>query len=68
MEQPDVRPQLRELLDWYDEVLTRVQAGALVAPGEERKLRAEADQVRALLDLLNADEAPVERESDLPPG
>jgi hypothetical protein len=66
MERPDIRPQLRELLDWYDDVLTRVQAGALVAPGEERKLRTEADQVRELLALLNTDEAPVERESDLP--
>lgn len=66
MERPDIRPQLRELLEWYDDVLTRVQAGALVSPGEERKLRAEAAQVRELLSLLNADEPPVERESDLP--
>lgn len=66
MERPDIRPQLRELLEWYDDVLARVQAGALVSPGEERKLRSEAAQVRELLSLLNADEPPVERESDLP--
>ena len=66
MERPDIRPQLRELLEWYDDVLTRVQAGALVSPGEERKLRAEAAQVRELLSVLNSDEPPVERESNLP--
>ena len=68
MERPDIRPQLRVLLDWYDDVLARVQAGAIVAPGEEQKLRMEAKRVRELLELFNADEAPPERESDLPAG
>jgi hypothetical protein len=29
---PDIRPQLREMLVWYDDVLGRIAAGALVAP------------------------------------
>jgi hypothetical protein len=35
---PDVRPQLREFLAWYEEVLGRVEAGAVVAPGEQERL------------------------------
>jgi hypothetical protein len=57
VERPDIRPQLRELLDWYEDVLARIEAGALVAPGEQEKLRAEASSVASLLALLDADEA-----------
>jgi hypothetical protein len=28
---PDVRPQLREFLAWYEEVLGRIESGAIVA-------------------------------------
>jgi hypothetical protein len=39
---PDVRPQLREFLAWYEEVLGRIEAGAVVAPGEQERLTEEA--------------------------
>ena len=32
---PDLRPQLRAYLAWYEEVLARVESGAVVAPGEQ---------------------------------
>jgi len=35
---PDIRPQLREFLAGYEEVLGRIEAGAVVAPGEQERL------------------------------
>jgi hypothetical protein len=51
---PDIRPQLREFLSWYDEVLERIEAGAIVAPGEQERLTEEASAVAHLLDLLDS--------------
>jgi hypothetical protein len=53
---PDVRPQLRELLAWYDDVLGRIAAGALVAPGVAERLSEERDHTARLLELLDAGE------------
>jgi hypothetical protein len=53
---PDVRPQLRELVAWYDDVLGRVAAGALVAPGVAERLGEERDFTVRLLELLDAGE------------
>jgi hypothetical protein len=53
---PDVRPQLRELVAWYDDVLGRVAAGALVAPGVAERLGEERDFTARLLELLDAGE------------
>jgi hypothetical protein len=51
---PEIRPQLREYLAWYEEVLARVESGAVVAPGEEERLTEEASAVAHLLDLLDS--------------
>jgi surfactin synthase thioesterase subunit len=53
---PDIRPQLREFLAWYEEVLGRIEAGAVVAPGEQERLTEEASAVAVahLLDLLDS--------------
>jgi surfactin synthase thioesterase subunit len=51
---PDIRPQLREYLAWYEEVLGRIEAGALMAPGEQERLTEEASAVAHLLDLLDS--------------
>ena len=51
---PDVRPQLREFLAWYEEVLGRIESGAVVAPGEQERLLEEASAVAHLLDLLGS--------------
>jgi hypothetical protein len=51
---PDIRPQLREFLAWYEEVLGRIQSGAIVAPGEQERLTEEASAVAHLLDLLDS--------------
>jgi surfactin synthase thioesterase subunit len=51
---PDIRPQLREFLAWYEEVLGRIEAGAVVAPGEQQRLTEEASAVAHLLDLLDS--------------
>jgi hypothetical protein len=51
---PDIRPQLRKFLAWYEEVLGRIESGALVAPGEEERLTEEASAVAHLLDLLDS--------------
>jgi hypothetical protein len=51
---PDVRPQLREFLAWYEEVLGRIESGAIVAPGEQERLTKEASAVAHLLDLLDS--------------
>ena len=53
-ERPDIRPQLREFLAWYEEVLGRIASGALVAPGEQERLTEEASAVAHLLDLLDS--------------
>jgi hypothetical protein len=50
---PDVRPELRELLEWYREVVERIEAGAIVEPGEEDRLREEAALVDELLQRLD---------------
>jgi hypothetical protein len=51
---PDVRPQLRDFLEWYEEVLGRIESGAVVAPGEQERLTEEASAVAHLLDLLDS--------------
>jgi hypothetical protein len=51
---PDVRPQLREFLAWYEEVLGRIESGAVVAPGERERLTEEASAAAHLLDLLDS--------------
>jgi hypothetical protein len=51
---PDIRPQLRAYLAWYEEVLGRVESGAIVAPGEQERLTEEASAVAHLLDLLDS--------------
>jgi len=51
---PDIRPQLREFLAWYEEVSGRIKSGALVAPGEQEGLTEEASAVAHLLDLLDS--------------
>jgi hypothetical protein len=53
---PDIRPQLRELLAWYDDVLGRIAAGALVVPGVAERLREEQNLAARYLDLLDAAE------------
>jgi hypothetical protein len=57
-ERPDVRPQLGELLEWYREVLARIEAGAIVEPGEEDRLREEASLVDELLRRLEGTHEP----------
>jgi hypothetical protein len=51
---PDIRPQLREFLAWYEQVLGRIEAGAIVAPGEQERLTEEASAGAHLLDLLDS--------------
>jgi hypothetical protein len=53
---PDIRPQLREMLAWYDDVLERIAAGALVEPGVTERLREEQNLTARYLDLLDAGE------------
>jgi hypothetical protein len=53
---PDIRPQLRELLAWYDDVLGRIAAGALVGPGVAERLREEQNLTARYLELLDAGE------------
>jgi hypothetical protein len=53
-QRPDLRPQLREFLAWYEEVLGRIESGALVEPGEQERLTEEASAVAHLLDLLDS--------------
>jgi hypothetical protein len=53
---PDIRPQLRELLAWYDEVLGRIASGALVGPGVAERLREEQGFTARYLELLDAGE------------
>jgi hypothetical protein len=56
LSKPDLRPQLRELLAWYDDVLGRIAAGALVAPGVAERLGEERDFTARYLELLDAGE------------
>jgi hypothetical protein len=53
---PDIRPQLREMLAWYEDVLERIAAGALVGPGVAERLREEQNLTARYLDLLDAGE------------
>jgi hypothetical protein len=53
---PDIRPQLREMLAWYDDVLERIAAGALVGPGVAERLREEQNLTARYLDLLDVGE------------
>src|SRR5439155_8578099 len=53
---PDIRPQLRELLAWYDDVLQRIAAGAMVERGGAERLSEEREFTARHLELLDADE------------
>jgi hypothetical protein len=53
---PDIRPQLRELLAWYEDVLERIASGALVEPGVAERLSEEREFAARHLELLDADE------------
>jgi hypothetical protein len=53
---PDIRPQLRELLTWYDDVLQRIASGALVEPGVVEHLSEEREFAARHLELLDAHE------------
>jgi hypothetical protein len=53
---PDIRPQLRELLAWYDDVLGRIAAGALVPPDLAQRLAEEQAFTARYLELLDAGE------------
>ena len=53
---PDIRPQLRELLAWYDDVLQRIASGALVEPGVVEYLSEEREFAARHLELLDAHE------------
>jgi hypothetical protein len=50
---PRVRVWVK-FLAWYEEVLGRIEAGAIVAPGEQERLTEEASAVAHLLDLLDS--------------
>jgi len=52
----EIGPQLRGFLAWYEEVLGRIEAGAVVAPGEQERLTEEASAVAHFLDLLDSSE------------
>lgn len=52
-DRPDIRQELRELLDWYRDVVERIEGGAIVEPGEEQRLRKEASLVDELLQRLD---------------
>jgi hypothetical protein len=51
---PDIRPQLRELLEWYDDVLERIASGALVEPGVAERLGEQREFAARHLELLDA--------------
>ena len=53
---PDIRPQLRELLAWYDDVLQRIASGALVEPGLAERLSEEREFAARHLELLDTGE------------
>jgi hypothetical protein len=56
LSKPDIRPQLRELLAWYDDVLKRIASGALVEPGLAERLSEQREAAARYLELLDADE------------
>ena len=56
LSKPDLRPQLRELLAWYEDVLERIAAGALVQPGIAERVGEEREFAARHLELLDADE------------
>ena len=56
LQKPDIRPQLREMLAWYGDVLERIAAGALVGPGVAERRREEQNLTARYLDLLDAGE------------
>ena len=51
---PFPEAQLREFIAWSEEVLGSIESGAIVAPGEQERLMAEASAVAHLLDLLDS--------------
>jgi len=53
---PDLRPQLRELLKWYDEALGHIAAGVIVEPVEPERLKEEHALTARLLEFPEADE------------
>lgn len=53
---PDIRPQLRGLLGWYEDVLERIASGALVEPGVAERLAEEQEFTARYLELLDAGE------------
>ena len=53
---PDLRPQLRELLKWYDEALSHIAAGVMVEPVEPERLKEEHALTARLLEFPEADE------------
>ena len=55
-QKPDLRPQLRKLLKWYDEALGHSAAGAIAEPGEPERLKEEQGLTARPLEFLEADE------------
>jgi hypothetical protein len=53
---PDIRAQLRELLEWYDDVLQRIASGALVERGLAERLSEEREFAARHPELLDAGE------------
>ena len=53
---PDIRPQLRKLVEWYDDVLERIASGALVEPGVAERLKEQREFAARHLELLETDE------------
>ncbi len=47
-------PAAPRVLAWYEEVLGRIESGAIVAPGEQERLTKEASAAAHLLDLLDS--------------
>jgi hypothetical protein len=56
LRKPDIRPQLRELLAWYEDVLERIASGALVEPGVAERLAEEQEFTARYLGFLDAGE------------
>jgi hypothetical protein len=53
-ERPDIRPQLREFLGWYEKVVGRIEAGGARGSRRQERLTEEASGVARLLDLLDS--------------
>ena len=56
LRKPDIRPQLRELLAWYEDVLERIASGALVETGVAERLAEEQEFTARYLEFLDAGE------------